>query len=274
MAFTVRSSLSSVVDSWLRQAGAIPLLTPAEELHLGRLIQRGRCPDAGTADLRAARRAKQRMITANLRLVVSIARTFGHRLRTTCLQFEDLLQEGCIGLDRAAEKFDPTAGYRFSTYAFLWVRQTISYALECHAGAARLPHRLSRKLARYGAAPTADLEPAEQDQLQRARLLLAPLSLDARRTDSDSPWVLDAVADPRADRALERLDLEMAMASLETSGIDLNPLYRVVVNGESVSHLARQCGISKQAMGKRLNRNRRDLAVVASAHHNLVREAG
>jgi ABC-type dipeptide/oligopeptide/nickel transport system ATPase component len=69
-------------------------------------------------------------------------------------------------------------------------------------------------------------------QRQRARLLLAPLSLDARRTDSDSPWVLDAVADPRADRALERLDLEMAMASLETSGIDLNPLYRVVVNGE------------------------------------------
>jgi uncharacterized 2Fe-2S/4Fe-4S cluster protein (DUF4445 family) len=66
----------------------------------------------------------------------------------------------------------------------------------------------------------------------------------------------------------------MAMASLETSGIDLNPLYRVVVNGESVSHLARQCGISKQAMGKRLNRNRRDLAVVASAHHNLIREAG
>jgi len=274
MAFTVRSSLSSVVDSWLRQAGAIPLLTPAEELHLGRLIQRGRRPDAGSADLRAARRAKQRMITANLRLVVSIARTFGHRLRTTCLQFEDLLQEGCIGLDRAAETFDPTAGYRFSTYAFLWVRQTISYALECHAGAARLPHRLSRKLARYSAAPPADLEPAEQDQLQRARLLLAPLSLDAHRTDSDSPWVLDAIADPRADRALESLDLEMAMASLETSGIDLNPLYRVVVNGESVSHLARQCGISKQAMGKRLNRNRRDLAVVASEHHNLVREAG
>ena len=274
MAFTVRSSLSSVVDSWLRQAGAIPLLTPAEELHLGRLIQRGRRPDAGPADQRAAQRAKQRMITANLRLVVSIAKTFGYRLRTTCLQFEDLLQEGCLGLDRAADKFDPTAGCRFSTYAFLWVRQTMSYALERHAGGARLPHRLCKKLGRLSSASPAELDAAEREQLQRARLLLVPLSLDAPMAGPDTPRVLDGVADPRADGCLERLDLEMAMASLGASGIDLSPLYRVVVDGESVTHLAHQRGVSKQAMSKRLQRNRRDLAVLASVHHNLIREAG
>lgn len=271
MASSRRSALPSCVELWLRQAAAVPMLTAAEELHLARLIQRGQSRQATAAQRRVGLRARDRMVTANLRLVVSIAKTFVHRLRTTCLQFEDLLQEGCLGLHRAAEKFDPAAGCKFSTYAFLWVRQTITYALEASAGSARLPHRLSKKLARPDAAAS---DPAEAQQLQRARQLLLPLSLDAPLVGCDGPCVIDVVADRRSDCPLELMDLQNAIASIRSAGIDLLPLVRVVVNGESISHLSRQSGVSKQALSKRLQRDRRRLAVVASPHHNLIHEAG
>ena len=89
---------------------------------------------------------------------------------------------------------------------------------------------------------------------------------------ADSPCIKDGVVDTRSTCPLERLDLEAAMASLVSSGIDLAPLYRVVVEGESITGLSRQKGISKQAMSKRLERDRRALALVASDHHNLIRE--
>ena len=274
MAPSASPSASSCVDRWLHQAAAIPLLTPAEELHLARLVQRAKASDASPADRRAGQRARSRMITANLRLVVSIAKTLVYRLRSTCLQFEDLLQEGCLGLDRAVDKFDPTAGCKFSTYAFLWVRQTICYALEANAGSARLPHRLSKTIGQWPERLALSRDPVEREQLQRARRLLLPLSLDAPLAGPDSLCIKDGLADPSLPAVLERLDLEAAMASLCASGIDVAPLYRVVVEGESITRLSRQSGISKQAMSKRLQRDRRQLAVVASAHHNLVREAG
>lgn len=271
---TARPTSSSCVDRWLRQAASIPMLTPAEELHLARLVQRGKRTDASPADRRAAKRAKSRMITANLRLVVSIAKTLVYRLRSTCLQFEDLLQEGCLGLDRAADKFDPTAGCKFSTYAFLWVRQTICYALESNVGSARLPHRLSKKIAQLPELMAACTDPMEREQLHRARRLLLPLSLDAPVAGTETSCIKDGLADGRGTASLELLDLETAMASILASGIDVRPLYRVVVEGESITQLSRQQGISKQAMSKRLQRDCRRLAVVASDHHNLVREAG
>jgi len=274
MESTARTASTSCVELWLRQAASIPMLTPAEELHLARLVQGGKQPDATPADRRAARRAKSRMITANLRLVVSIAKTLMFRLRNTCLQFEDLLQEGCLGLDRAADKFDPTAGCKFSTYAFLWVRQTICYAIESNVGSARLPHRLSKRIAQLPELMAASSDPSEREQLNRARLLLLPLSLDAPVAGHDSSCIKDGLADASVASTLEQLDLEAAMASILASGIDVSPLYRVVVDGESITSLSRQRGISKQAMSKRLQRDCRQLALVASDHQNLVREAG
>lgn len=262
------------MQHWLRQAAALPLLTPAEELHLGHLIQRGQRPGAGPGDRRAALRARQRMISANLRLVVSIAKTFVHRLKGNSMQFEDLLQEGCIGLNRAAEKFDPQSGCRFSTYAYLWVRQFMAYALESNAGSVRLPHRLTQKLNRLAYQCDSDPEVArERERLSTARQMLMPVSLDDPLLGSDGLRVIDGLADGRQANPLETMDFELLMHRIADSGIDVKPLYRVVVEGESITALSRQRGISKQALSKRLQRDRARLALVVSDHHNLIGKA-
>lgn len=267
-----RPVTSPCVGHWLRQARAIPLLTPAEELHLARLVQRGQRAEANRADLRVAARARRRMIAANLRLVVTIAKPFRHRLWVTCLQFEDLLQEGCLGLARAVDKFDPEAGYKFSTYAFFWVRQAIGHALEIHAGGARLPARLTRQLARLSQQTVAD--PGGGILLDAARCLLNPVSLEAPVRGRETLRLVDQLADASSSQVLEQLDFQAAMQSLVASGVDLRPLYRVTVGRESMSSLSRERGVSKQALSQRIKRDRARLAVVASPYRNLISEAG
>ena len=132
------------LEQFLAEAGQHPLLTPAEELELAKRIERG--------DLVA----KERLITHNLRLVVSIAR----RYPNTELSLLDLIQDGTIGLIRATEKFDWRKGYRFSTYATLWIRQSIGRALSTQERTIRLPTHVAqreRKLARTRSALTAEL---------------------------------------------------------------------------------------------------------------------
>ena len=101
---------------YLNEIGFSPLLTPEEEVHYGRLAQKG--DPAG----------RQRMIESNLRLVVKIARRYLNR----GLSLLDLIEEGNLGLIRAVEKFDPERGFRFSTYATWWIRQTITIRLPIH----------------------------------------------------------------------------------------------------------------------------------------------
>ncbi|HEX6389194.1 MAG TPA: sigma-70 family RNA polymerase sigma factor [Solirubrobacteraceae bacterium] len=127
---------TDALQLFLNEAGSHPLLTPAEELELARRIERG--------DLAA----KERMITSNLRLVVSIARKY-QGVSGLCLL--DLIQEGMLGLIRAAEKFDHRKGFRFSTYATLWIRQAIGRALDERGRTIRLPVNVAqreRKIAR------------------------------------------------------------------------------------------------------------------------------
>ena len=114
-----------------------PLLTAEEEILHGRAVQKmqrllefnpdGPYTKEEKITLRAGRRSKDRMITANLRLVFTLARRF--MPRQTTLTFDDLVSEGCIGLIRGVEKFDPERGYKFSTYAYWWVRQGITRGL-------------------------------------------------------------------------------------------------------------------------------------------------
>jgi len=127
---------TDALQLFLNEAGAHPLLTPDQELELARQIERG--------DLAA----KERMVTSNLRLVVSIARKY-QGVSGLCLL--DLIQEGTLGLIRAAEKFDHRKGYRFSTYATLWIRQSIGRALDERGRTIRLPVNVAqreRKVAR------------------------------------------------------------------------------------------------------------------------------
>src|SRR5689334_22354576 len=162
----------------LREAGRYPLLKPSEEIELAKRIERG--------DLAA----KERMITSNLRLVVANAR----RYQGQGLALGDLIQEGMLGLIRAVEKFDWRKGFRFSTYATLWIRQSIQRGLENSSRTIRLPvhiaqrerkiNRMERELAtKLGREPSeqeiADAVDLPVDQVIEIRKAARPLtSLD------------------------------------------------------------------------------------------------
>jgi RNA polymerase primary sigma factor len=163
---------------FLKDIGRVPLLTAAQEVELSKRIERGE------------HRAKQQMVEANLRLVVSIAKNY----RNQGLPFLDLIQEGTIGLVRAAEKFDYRRGFKFSTYATWWIRQAVARALADKARTIRMPvhvveklnkiSRAERKLlAELGHDPTAEeiakeleLEREEVEQIRRSAQ--APVSLE------------------------------------------------------------------------------------------------
>jgi RNA polymerase primary sigma factor len=145
-----RGGTSDLVRLYLREIGRVPLLTAEDEVELAKSIEAGLFSDeklsggfpllgAERADLEwlAAEgvRAKQRLIEANLRLVVSIAKRYIGR----GLVFLDLIQEGNLGLIRAVEKFDYTRGYKFSTYATWWIRQAITRAIADQARTIRVP---------------------------------------------------------------------------------------------------------------------------------------
>ena len=142
------------VRDYLNGIGRIPLLTPAEEIQLGHLVQKlmalletnpnGPYDQEERRILRRGQRAKNRMINANLRLVVSVARKFARSVQS--LDLLDLIQEGNIGLVRAVEKFDPERGYKFSTYAFWWIRQGITRATWTHERLIKLPSAAAEAL--------------------------------------------------------------------------------------------------------------------------------
>ena len=155
----------------MREARRWKLLTPAEEIELSKAVERG--------DLRA----KERMINANLRLVVSNAR----RYQNQGLPMGDLVQEGMLGLIRAVEKFDWRKGFRFSTYATLWIRQAIQRGLENSGRTIRRPGhggQRARKVARLEREMTVKLgrEPTEEELADAADLPL-DLVIEVRKAD-------------------------------------------------------------------------------------------
>lgn len=139
--------------AWLQAAGRQPLLTPAEAVHLGRMVRDWQDhpggPDAAPAAVqRRGRRARDRIVAGNLRLVAHVAGRCRRVGPAILLSHEDTLQAGAMGLQRAAEKFDPARGYQFSTYASLWIRQSIQREAELHGRTVRLPSGFALKVAR------------------------------------------------------------------------------------------------------------------------------
>lgn len=164
------SQSSNLVRSYLKNIGRIPLLTHEQEITLGKKVQQymelkevksdlaetlGDAPtpdvwaeetELSTEELKqtvsAGKRARAKMVESNLRLVVSIAKKY----TGNSLDMMDLIQEGTIGLHRGVEKFDPSKGYRFSTYAYWWIRQAITRAIGNSSRVIRLPIHISDKL--------------------------------------------------------------------------------------------------------------------------------
>ena len=136
----------SEVDPYLREIQDLPLLTAQEERDLAGLMEKRTSPDP--AERRAAAEARDRFVRCNLRLVVSIARRFMNR----GLPFQDLIEEGNVGLLRAVERFDPGRKCRFSTYATWWIRQAIRRALINTAGTIRVPSYMAEAIVRWKSA--------------------------------------------------------------------------------------------------------------------------
>ena len=190
------------VRLYLREIGKIPLLTPEEEADLAERIVKG------------DKKAKDKMVEANMRLVVSIAKRYGGR----GLDFLDLIQEGNTGLLRAVEKFDPDKGFKFSTYATWWIRQAITRAIADQARTIRIPvHmvetinkvlRMTRKLTtELNREPTneeiakaLDMEPDKVDYVMRIKQDIASLDASVGREGDDEDSVLgDFVEDEERD---------------------------------------------------------------------------
>ena len=197
---------TDALQLFLKDLGRLSLLTAAQEVELAKRIERG------------DDQAKQHMVEANLRLVVSIAK----RYRNQGLPFLDLIQEGTIGLVRAVEKFDYRRGFKFSTYATWWIRQSVSRALADKARTIRMPVHVVEKLnriarserklrAELGREPTAveladdaDLPLAEVDQIRQ--WAQPPVSLErpiGEDEDSELGHFLVDESQPQPDEAAE-----------------------------------------------------------------------
>lgn len=138
----------------MNQAGRYELLTTDQEIELSRRIQKwltlkdkeGELTKEEKRAIRSGLRARERLVKCNLRLVVHVSKKYTFKLRGIALEHADLIQEGIFGLQRAAELFDGTKGYKFSTYAYWWIRQSISRSIETYDRVVRIPTNALQKL--------------------------------------------------------------------------------------------------------------------------------
>ena len=305
-----------LVRSYLRDIGRVPLLSHEQEITLGRQVQElmaldeqreelklraggeepnelqlaeaaGLTPQLLRRRLQAGRRAKERMVAANLRLVVSVAKKYTRRN----MELLDLIQEGTIGLVRGVEKFDPTRGYKFSTYAYWWIRQGITRAIAEKSRTIRLPIHITETLNKLkkgqrelsqelGRTPTlSELAIAVELPEEEVKELLCsarqPVSLETKVGDGEDTELLDLLAgdgvlpSEMVDGECLKGDLRALLEQLpELQGKVLKMRYGI--DGEepmSLTGIARSLGMSRD---KTRNLERRALEGIR--HHSLALE--
>ena len=222
-----RQSTDSI-GYYLSTIGRVPLLTAAEEIELAHHVQNMKqllkTPEIDRSNrhrqqIRMGKRARDRMMAANLRLVVSVAKKYQNQ----GLELLDLVQEGAIGLERAVDKFDPAMGYKFSTYAYWWIRQGMTRAIDNSARTIRLPIHISEKLSKMrrvsrelshkiGRQPNrqelANAMGIDQKDLEDLVSQSAPCaSLDAHaRGEEDRSTLGELIPDPNCEEPMEGMD--------------------------------------------------------------------
>ena len=200
-------AIDDPVKIYLKEIGRVPLLTPEEEIELAQKMHEG---DSS---------AKKRLAEANLRLVVSIAKRYGGR----GMSFLDLIQEGNLGLIKAVEKFDYTKGFKFSTYATWWIRQSITRAIADQARTIRIPVHMvetitkvkkvsSQLLHQNGRDPSADeIAQALDMPVERVREILRiaqdPVSLETPIGEEEDSHLGDFIPDENAPEPTEAASL-------------------------------------------------------------------
>ena len=257
-AFKVHEPGDAQMDAtrlYLNEIGISKLLTAEEEVYFARLAQKG------------DQAARQRMIESNLRLVVKIARRYMNR----GLALLDLIEEGNLGLIRAVEKFDPERGFRFSTYATWWIRQTIERAIMNQTRTIRLPIHVVKEINVYlraarKLAQTLDHEPSSEEI---ADLLDKPidevkrmLGLNERVTSVDTPFgkdadkpLLDTIADEKTQDPTVDIQNDGLNANLDRWLGKLNDKQREVVErrfglhgyeNSTLEQVANELGVTRE----------------------------
>jgi RNA polymerase primary sigma factor len=251
------SSVSDPVRMYLREIGRIALLNPQQEVELAMLIEAGSRasgqldPESAsltaedrailTRDVRRGNTAEQRLVEANLRLVVSIAKRYVGR----GMPLLDLIQEGNLGLMRAVEKFDYRKGFKFSTYATWWIRQSVTRALADQGRTIRVPvhmvetiNKLSRVqrrlLQELGREPTikeiaAELE-VEPDRVSELRRIAQdPVSLETPLGEEEDSTLGDFVQDPEAEVPVKAAAFKLLQEYVAHALEELNERERQVI---------------------------------------------
>jgi RNA polymerase primary sigma factor len=215
---------------YLQEIGQFPLLTPQEEIELAGKIKKG---DAA---------ARERMISANLRLVVTIARDYAN----LGLPLLDLISEGNIGLTKAVERFEPTKGAKLSTYAMWWIKQSIKRALANQSKTIRVPVHLADKIGKVrrvslqmseelGREPTDD-ELGEEigidsDKIARLKSVgIRPASLDAPIADNESTEFSEVIGDDEAQTPFELLRDKNLLGEVDGLLEVLDPRERKIIS--------------------------------------------
>lgn len=289
---TSGSMSSDHFRDYLNVIGRYPLLTAEQEIQLSRQVHRMLELQQQTTPLtkreerevKIGKRAKNAIINSNLRLVVHIAKRYTVRLRSNGMDMMDLIQEGAIGLDRAAEKFDGSKGYRFTTYAYWWIRQSINRAIDVKERIIRMPcnalqltHNASRAKHAFmqdrGRWPTM-AELAEQldvtvDELSLILLRSAPhSSLDSLIIEDGSPLV-DMIADEQhtydlSDEYHEQLQLAFFYLSQAEQDILRGQFGIGGAPYKTMQALGKEQGITRERVRQKMNNAQRKLKLMIS----------
>lgn len=281
----------SSLKEYLNTAGRYPLLSPEQEIQLSRQVQAMREVEGITDPTPQQRRiikrgmkARNAIVNANLRLVVHIAKRYLRRLNGGHMELMDIIQEGNIGLHRAAELFDGTKGYKFSTYAYWWIRQAIARAIDTQERAIRVPQHGLEKLYKAvkmqeqftkennRSASIAELAEMMEVSAEELTMLMArnaaPRSLDQLVKEDGTP-LIDLIADERhlgadydAAEQTERSE-QLSLAFFHMTDEDrelISKRYGIGCNGEhAYREIANQYGVSRETIKLRIRKAERKL---------------